>query len=61
MSTIVDLPYEIRWEALDWALKNCPSYITNTAVRHDRDTFFIRYYFGNEHDALAFRLRWPCS
>jgi hypothetical protein len=43
--------------ALEWAKENCPSYITNVAVSND-DCAKIRYYFGNEHEALLFLLRW---
>ncbi len=61
----VTLPYDENWEALAWAKKNCPSYITNDATRVVIDVVsmypyetVINYYFGNEKDAMIFQLRW---
>ena len=60
----VSLPYDPTWQALTWAKRNCPSYITNDA---DTETNIkegysfvthINYYFGNENEALMFKLRW---
>jgi hypothetical protein len=62
MSYTVILPYDPVWLALDWAKKHCPSYITNDAAPHTKQSDIwgpeIRYYFGTEHDAVAFSLRW---
>lgn len=62
MSYIVTLPYDPIWQPLDWAKKNCPSYITNRAPeRGHNDTYNnykINYYFGDEKEALMFALRW---
>lgn len=53
----VSLPYDVKWEALYWAKKNCPSYITNYAS-YGNDRTVIHYCFGNERDVVAFTLRW---
>lgn len=65
MSTIVTLKYDPAWRPLDWAKKNCKSYITNDArkeqshlVRGFRQSYSINYYFGNERDAFLFKLAW---
>lgn len=65
MSVIVTLPWSPAWEALEWAKKHCPSYITNdvhTYINTDGvelgDVDRIDYYFGDEKEALMFRLRW---
>lgn len=64
MSTVVTLPYDPVWTALGWAKKNCPSYITNRLSANKYpgviiiDVNYIDYYFGNEQDAIWFRLRW---
>ncbi len=72
MSTIVTLPYDPVWTALEWAKKNCPSYITNHAkpmwvgdVNDRRRSAYmsttdydINYYFDEEEDAVLFTLRW---
>jgi hypothetical protein len=58
---IVTLKYDPIWKALDWAKKHCPSYITNDASLanelSDR-VYYINYYFGNEQDAIIFKLKW---
>ncbi len=62
----VTLPYdEKRMEALTWAKKNCPSYITNDSTKVVTDDVsmypyehVINYYFGDEKDANWFALRW---
>ena len=46
-----------RFEALEWAKKNCVSYITNDAVQV-RGEYHYRFYFGKEQDRVAFILRW---
>lgn len=60
-NSIVTLPYDPEWRALDWAKQHCPSYITNathlipnSALR----TNAIDYYFGDEGDATFFALTW---
>jgi len=64
MSHSVILPYDPTWCALEWAKKHCSSYITNNAVGKKHNSFFsrnyydIEYVFGDEKDALMFRLRW---
>lgn len=63
MSYTVTLPYDPVWRALDWAKEHCSSYITNQARTMPKSTFHNRnyvidYYFGDERDALMFRLRW---
>ena len=52
----VTLPYDPVWEPLEWAKKNCSSYITNAV--HSCDNTNIDYFFANEKDALMFLLRW---
>jgi hypothetical protein len=67
----VTLPYDPTWQALEWAKRNCPSYITNNTnefgpftVTYNRYNtsqtvmYQINYYFGDEKDATAFLLRW---
>lgn len=45
-------------EMLRWAIVNCPSYITNDAVKKGRDDWYYRFYFGQEKDYLLFALKW---
>ena len=45
------------FEALHWAKKNCPSYITNDAVQR-QGQYYYRFYFGREQDQIVFALRW---
>ena len=54
MGMTVTLPYDPLWRAVDWALKNCPSYITNTAQPGNK----ICYYFIDEAEATMFKLKW---
>lgn len=69
LSTIVTLPYDPIWPALEWAKQNCSSYITNTLSNSITlgeqvqlggayTGTYINYYFGDEKDALIFRLKW---
>jgi len=65
LSTIVTLPYDPTWPAVEWAKKHCPSYITNTLSNNIKlgahtqyAGTYINYYFGNEQDALIFKLKW---
>ena len=51
-------PFERIEEMLTWARVNCPSYITNDAVKKDRDDWYYRFYFGQEKDYLLFALKW---
>ena len=63
MSNWVDLPVPDRirtpqiYEPLEWAKKNCPSYITNDAVQKQGE-YYYRFFFGNEQDQIIFALRW---
>jgi len=55
------LPYDPTWQALAWAKKHCPSYITNDAHcdgYNHYDTTKIDYFFSDEKDALMFILKW---
>ena len=64
MSTTVILPYDPTWQAVEWAKKHCNSYITNELVPNNKEPKWlkkdnrIRYYFGDEKDAVMFALRW---
>lgn len=61
MSVYVTLPYDSAWQALDWAKKHCPSYITNIVHQNGYMTYDqskIDYFFQDEEDALAFKLMW---
>ena len=49
--------YQAGYEPLEWAKKNCPSYITNDAVQKNGD-YYYRFYFGREQDLLIFSLKW---
>ncbi len=64
---IVTLPFNEQWEeAVVWAKRNCPSYITNDTSRIiilDIVSMYpyrtvVNYYFGDEKDAVMFQLRW---
>ena len=64
MSNWVDIPVPVAFsgckntfEPLEWAKKNCPSYITNDAVQI-RGEYHYRFYFAKQQDQLAFALRW---
>jgi len=57
----VTLPYDPAWRAVDWALKNCPSYITNDAHMigyNSYDNTYIDYFFIDEAEATMFMLKW---
>jgi hypothetical protein len=74
MKNYVVIPYDPTWQALAWAKKHCPSYITNDRMvnppswmqlagtrsypDHNTEDVRIRFYFGNERDATAFALKW---
>jgi hypothetical protein len=61
MATIVTLPYDPLWRALDWAKEHCPSYITNDihmCQYNSYDDKRIDYFFGDGQDALIFALKW---
>lgn len=45
------------YEPLEWAKKNCSSYITNDAVQKNGD-YYYRFYFSKERDLIMFSLRW---
>lgn len=64
MNNYVDIPAcgsysldSIPNQALSWAKKNCPSYITNDAVQKN-GIYYYRFYFGQEKDIMIFMLRW---
>jgi hypothetical protein len=60
MSTVVTLPHDPVWRALDWALRNCPSYITNDSHKTADGRYVmdhIDYFFSDEKDAIMFMLR----
>lgn len=59
----VVLPYDPVWRALDWAKKNCPSYITNDTIvkKYPETGYDIVYFFRDEEDATIFALRWKTS
>jgi hypothetical protein len=63
----VTLPYDPVWTALEWAKEHCPSYITNKSSNTTRlksvpgrwiNDSSIVYYFGDEQDAVLFKLTW---
>ena len=57
----VTIPYDVRWVALAWAKQHCPSYITNDVHCNGYNTYDINkidYFFGNEKDAMLFKLKW---
>lgn len=63
MSTTVTLPYDPFWRALEWAKKNCPSYITNQLHAQSWDDPMnihrqIDYFFADGRDATLFALKW---
>lgn len=45
------------FEPLQWAKRNCPSYITNDAVQKQGE-YYYRFFFGREQDQIIFALRW---
>jgi hypothetical protein len=57
----VTLPFRPFREPLDWAKENCPSYITNDVHQdgyYTYDNAKIDYFFGEEEDAIIFKLAW---
>ncbi len=59
----VTLPHDPLWYALEWAVLNCPSYITNDTERitdslGSEEITVVHYYFSNDRDAVLFALRW---
>lgn len=61
MSIHVTLPYDPTWQALQWAKRNCPGYITNDVHMDGYNSYDhskIDYFFSNKRDATAFALRW---
>lgn len=61
MNNYVDLPapilYVAEYEPLEWAKKNCKSYITNNAVQKE-GKYYYRFFFSDEKDIAWFRLMW---
>ena len=48
-------------KATNWAKKHCPHYITNDGrlVDHEESIYVMyRFYFGDEKEAMLFRLKW---
>lgn len=61
MSAVVTLPYDPLWAPVEWAQKNCPSYICNTVYANFKPaepTAVVNYYFDSEEDATLFTLKW---
>lgn len=67
MGATVTLPWSPTWEALEWAKKHCPSYITNSAATSEKTgngsspvyiEYYINYHFSDPKDAILFRLMW---
>lgn len=65
LSTIVTLPYDPTWKALEWAKKNCPDYITNKVnskrfgIGYSVDgDYLIDYVFSSTESATLFALKW---
>jgi hypothetical protein len=64
MTIKVTLPHDPLWYALEWAVKNCPSYITNDAETVTIDKYGlevymkVNYYFSDQRDANWFALKW---
>lgn len=60
MSYVVSLPYNPSDRTpLDWAKKNCPSYITNSSEPyHISEPWTVVYFFSEAEDATMFALRW---
>ena len=56
--TVITIPYDHEWKALRWAVKYCPSYITNVLPSVDNIDHGIDYYFSEEKDAMFFALKW---
>jgi hypothetical protein len=60
----VTLPHDPFWYALEWAVMNCPSYISNDTEKRVVDftgletITYVNYYFSDEKDAVLFSLRW---
>jgi hypothetical protein len=61
MSVHVTLPYDPTWKALEWAKKNCKSYVTNQTHQDGYNTYDqnkIDYFFSKETDAVLFAMKW---
>lgn len=63
MTIKVTLPHDPLWYALEWAVKNCPSYITNDTEKGTHFTgletiAYVNYYFSDQRDANWFALKW---
>lgn len=46
-----------KYEPLEWAKANCPSYITNDAVQIS-GRYYYRFFFSDDRDKVLFALRW---
>lgn len=61
MGVKVTLKYDPVWTPLEWAKKNCPSYIGNDMHIDEYNKYVptkIDYFFGTKRDAVWFALRW---
>lgn len=58
----VRVPQAMGTEALQWAKKYCPNYITNRAIPladgYSNTHEYIFYFVPNSPDMTAFALRW---
>jgi hypothetical protein len=62
---VVSIPYDLKSsfehngnvKATEWAIKYCPSYITNDCTGTNNE-YYINYYFDDERDMLWFKLMW---
>jgi len=61
MNKKVTLLYDPTWQALYWAKKHCPSYVTSDIHQIGYNSYVenkIDYFFHDEKDAVFFTLRW---
>lgn len=60
-STLVQIPFLNSSKAEQWAMANCPSYVTRYTVSwstEDVNESMVEFMFGTERDAIMFMLRW---
>ena len=58
MAIIVAVTPAVVDDALEWAKKNCPNYITNSARAITTFTYEYLFYFAVPSEALMFQLKW---